>query len=149
MFSFHEIIEIFIFFSISNYFTHFYIKQDNIKNPTKKTYKNKQQHKKIPTSHLKMKKATQRYKNPDNIEKKYIQLRFLDYSQLSFCSKKWFIKSLRAFKMIEALIIDQFLSKLNLQFQNNKISIKSLSLTFKILSSIISTVFTRVLQMLV
>ena len=88
VFSFHEIIEIFIFFSISNCFTHFYIQQDNIKKPTKKTYKNKQQHKKRPKSHLKMTKATQRYKNPDNIEKNYIQLRFLDYSQLSFCSKK-------------------------------------------------------------
>ena len=28
-----------------------------------------------------MTKAKQRYKNPDNIEKVYIQLRFPDYSQ--------------------------------------------------------------------
>ena len=34
-----------IFFSISNWFTQFYIQQDNIKKLTKKTYKNKQQHK--------------------------------------------------------------------------------------------------------
>ena len=32
----------FFFFSISNWFTHFYIQQDNIKNLTKKTYKKKQ-----------------------------------------------------------------------------------------------------------
>ena len=52
-------------------------------------------------------------------------------------------------ELIEALIIDEFLSKLNLQFPNNKISIKSSSLTFKMLSSIISTAFKRVLRMLV
>ena len=34
-----------IFFSISNWFTYFYIQQDNNKKLTKKTYKNKQQHK--------------------------------------------------------------------------------------------------------
>ena len=44
-------------------------------------------------------------------------------------------------KLIEALIIDEFFSKLNFQFLNNKISIKSSSLTFKMLLSIISTVF--------
>ena len=30
-----------------------------------------------------MTKAKQRYKNPDNIEKVYVQLRFPDYSELS------------------------------------------------------------------
>ena len=30
-----------------------------------------------------MTKAKQRYKNPDNIEKAYIQLRFPDYSELN------------------------------------------------------------------
>ena len=34
-----------------------------------------------------MAKAKQRYKNPDNIEKLYIQLRFLDYSQLNKIKK--------------------------------------------------------------
>ena len=34
-----------IFHSVSNCCTHFYIQQDNIKKLTKKTYKNKQQHK--------------------------------------------------------------------------------------------------------
>ena len=47
------------------------------------------------------------------------------------------------------MIIDKFPSKLNLQFPDNKISIRSSSLTFKMLLSIISTVFKRVLQMLV
>ena len=66
-------------------------------------------------SHLKMTKAKQRYKNP--------------------------VSNLSEFLMwlIEALIIDEFLSKLNLKFPNNKISIKT---------SIISTVFKKVLRML-
>ena len=38
---------------------------------------------------------------------------------------------------MEAVIIEEFLSKLNLQFLNNKISIKSSSLAFKMLSSVI------------
>ena len=50
---------------------------------------------------------------------------------------------------IKAFIIDEFLSKLNLQFPNNKILIKPSSLTLKMLSSIISAVFKRVLHMLV
>ena len=80
-----------------------------------------------------MTKAKQRYKNPDNIEKVYIQLRFPNYSQLnkikrgksktlwkecgnlktwttqkpmlqrkiSFCTKNWFIKSLKVFNVID------------------------------------------------
>ena len=70
-------------FSISNCFTHFYMKQDNIKKLTKKIFKNKQQHKNKTLSRLKMTKAKQRQKNPDNIEKVYIQLRFPDNSQLN------------------------------------------------------------------
>ena len=70
-------------FSISNCFTHFYMQQDNIKKLTKKTFKNKQQHKNKTLSRLKMTKAKQRQKNPDNIEKVYIQLRFPDNSQLN------------------------------------------------------------------
>ena len=74
-----------------------------------------------------MRKAKQRCKNSDNIEEVYIQLRFPDHSQLnklkrgrkknlnntktygakkkkkkSFCSKKWFIKSLRVFNVIDS-----------------------------------------------
>ena len=74
------------FFSISNWFTHFYIQQDNIKKLTKKTYKNKQQHKNktlVTFENVKMRKAKQRCKNSDNIEEVYIQLRFPDHSQLN------------------------------------------------------------------
>ena len=59
------------------------MKQDNIKKLTKKIFKNKQQHKNKTLSQLKMTKAKQRQKNPDNIEKVYIQLRFPDNSQLN------------------------------------------------------------------
>ena len=70
--------------------------------------------------------------------------------KLSFCSKND-LSNFSEFLMqlIQALIIDKFLSKLNLQFPNNKISIKSSSFTFKILFLIISSVFKRVLQSLV
>ena len=79
-----------LFFSISNWFTHFYIQQDNIKKLTKKTYKSKQQHKNkalVTFENVKMTKAKQRYKNPNNIEEVYIQLRFPDYSQLNKLKK--------------------------------------------------------------
>ena len=42
--------------------------------------------------------------------------------------------------------MDEFLSKLNLEFPNYKSAIKSSSLTFKMLSLIISTVFNRILR---
>ena len=75
-----------LFFCISNWFTHFYIQQDNIKRLTKKTFKNKQQHKNktlVTFETVKMTKVKQRYRNPDNREEVYIQLRFPDYSQLN------------------------------------------------------------------
>ena len=68
------------FFSISNWFTYFYIQQDNIKKLTKNA-KTSNNTKTRPQSHLT--KAKQRYKNPDNIEEVYIQLRFPDCSQLN------------------------------------------------------------------
>ena len=55
------------------------MQQGNIKKLTKKTNKNKQQHKNktlVTFENLKMTKAKQRYKNADNIEEVYIQLRF-------------------------------------------------------------------------
>ena len=77
---------VFLFFCFFGFFfyiklvTHFYIFT------TKKTYTKKQQTQKQDPGHIlkvKMTKAKQRYKNPDNIEQVYIQLRFPDYSQLN------------------------------------------------------------------
>ena len=56
---------------------------DNIKNLAKKTYKNKQKHKNKTLVTFEITKAKQRYKNPNNIEKVYTQLRFPYYSQLN------------------------------------------------------------------
>ena len=64
------------------------MQKDNIKKLTKKTFKNKQQHKNKTLSQLNMTTVKQRQKNSDNIEQVYIQLRFPDYSQLIKIKRK-------------------------------------------------------------